>query len=81
MINTNSKKFDPVFYMSSQYIKGRKFHSAIPQTYSDCDIIMRYDPMDDMIKIWKIKGMSDTIFQRSVNMFEEIKNNFNKKID
>ena len=65
--------------MSQNFIKCRKYHSAIPQNYSDCDVIMRYEPLEDTLKIYEITGMSDTLFQRSVNALEELKYSLTKK--
>lgn len=77
MINTNSDMFDPIFYMSKNFIKARKYHSSIPLTYSDSDVIFKYETSSDCIKIYEIKGMSDILFQRIDTEQDDNKNLWN----
>ena len=74
MINTNSDMFDPIFYMSKNFIKARKYHSSIPLSYSDSDVILKFDTSSDFIKIYEIKGMSDILFQRIDTKQDDDKN-------
>ena len=41
---------------------------------------MRYDPIKDMLVIYKIKGQSETMFQRSTQNIDDVNENLKQTI-
>ena len=61
--NPASMMFDPIFYMANNTIICRKYHYCVPQSYEDCDALLKFDQGTNCLKIFNLDRSSTVEYQ------------------
>lgn len=53
-MNTNSDRFDPLYYLTKKSIECHKLHYSVPLFLSDIPAIIKYDSKENQLKIFNV---------------------------